>query len=139
MFDGILEKIAKASMVEMFGSIERITTAYFNKEISEEQYEADKQRIYAKYHEQAIPLLMEMVKSKDPYVRWAYPTAFWSTLFVQIWYSFIQPFGHAMWPGTFPILRPGELVEWNYLLLLGIIGLHPAGVMQSVGKFLKKD
>lgn len=139
-FGTIGKDIAKATVGEVFDSVEEITKAYFNKEISKEEYETKRAAINATFHNQATALLSTMVKSDDPFVRRAMPAAFWSTLFIQVWYSWIQPFGVATFGSEiFPVLKPGDTVQWNFVLLLGILGLHPTSIAGKIGSFFKKD
>lgn len=138
-FRNIAADAVGAVVGQAFGSVEEITKAYFNKEISEMEYKAKIAAINTQFHSQAVGLMGEMVRAQDPFVRLAIPAVFWFTLFSQVWYSFIQPFGHAMWPGSFPILQPGGTVEWNFIILLGLVGLHPSSIVGQIGKLLSKD
>lgn len=137
-FEKIGKDIAKATVGEMFDSVEEITKAYFNKEISEMEYKTKLAEVNVRFHSQAVGLMGDMIKSDDPMVRWAIPFLFWFTTFSQVWYSFIQPFGVAMWPESFPVLKPGGTVEWNFIILLGLVGLHPSSITGVIGKLLPK-
>jgi len=137
----IIGKITEAVTGQFFSSAEKIFEAWVKGEISDDQKEMKLAELQSTMtttmHEQATALQTEMIKSEDPFVRRAVPTAFWATLFIQVWYSFVQPLGVALAPEVFPVLRPGGTVEWNFIILLGVLGLHPASIAGTIGKLLK--
>lgn len=145
MFTGILEKaaskVAETFLGEVFDGVNKIFATYMKGEISEDQVQMKlaelKSKTTTEFHKNSIELQKTMVQSSDPFVRRAVPAAFWSTLFIQVWYSFIQPLGVAVFGEWFPVLKPGDTVEWNFILLLGLLGLHPSGLIGQVKGLLK--
>ena len=140
----IAAKAVGAATGQFFESAEKIFDSWIKGEISDDQKEMKLAELRSAttttFHKQATALMSTMIQSADPFVRWAVPSAFWATLFIQVWYSWVQPFGVAMLGAdVFPVLRPGDTVEWNFVVLLGLLGLHPSGLIGQVkGMFGRK-
>lgn len=127
----------------LFDTIKELGQAYFKKEISEEQFHAEVAKAMAKASSDVETELLKTAASQykefqhtvrtTKLVQYCYAATVVATLYTFFWYIWIQPFGAAMWPDSFPILRTGDkLLEWNYLLLAGLFGLAP--LVLSSGK-----
>lgn len=100
----------------------KITEAQLEAQLQQALYET-----YATIYAEAQKTFRVALQSEDSYVRRAWPTAFYSFLFVQMWFVFMQPVGHAFgqhFGFWFPILKtPDVLLEWNFLFLSAMLGI----------------
>lgn len=130
---GLITKVLSFLTGSLVGEIGGIAKAYFNKEISEAEFEAKIKIAVEENHakiEQAwadttakTTESVQQTMRVSPMMQRAYALALLSQIFVLIWYqvgasAFLLYTGKA-WPS------PGTTVEWAYLLVGAMIGAGP--------------
>ncbi len=118
------------SLPGLIGSIIDLAAAWQKGRIGEAEMRAEVEKALidaaTAAYEEGQKTVRAGLDSGDPFVRRMWAVSFASSLFVQMWFLFIQPLGHALAPGGFPILAtPDTLLEWNYAYLGAHLGILP--------------
>ena len=136
---GILDGIVKGAVDGLVGQVTDVAKAYFNKQISEEEFRTEVRKASLATYTQVqtaslealpktfVPFLQAMVNNKLIRVVWAVVTL--SQLGVLLWHqvgipglvAYLKLNGHA----GFVYPSSGSTVDWAYLLLFGLMGLGP--------------
>lgn len=125
MADVITGAIISTIVGGAFDRAERAWTAYQNKEISKEQYEAEKEKARMEASTSMFDSFQKSLR-KSKILQVAYVTSLFLSMWVLFWFAWIQPCAVAWVEGEFPACKTGDLIlSWHYWLLAGQLGLGP--------------